>query len=92
MEDRVNKDPVDRFTLVHVAVGGLYGASGLSWPVALALSIGYELAEKTFKNQFPEIFPSASFDTPVNKVIDVAANMIGWGLVVTAQRRLRESD
>ena len=90
MERGVNKDPVDRFTLAHVAVGATYGVAGLSWPVALALTVAYELGEKMFKEQFPDIFPDASFDTVSNKVVDVAANMLGWGIAVSVQRRLGE--
>jgi hypothetical protein len=73
-----NHGLVDRYTPWHVFWGVFLGLSGMSWPVALGLSVLWEIAEHPLKNKLPEMFPNATQDTVTNSAGDVGANMLGY--------------
>jgi hypothetical protein len=76
-----NHGLVDRYTPWHVVWGGIMGMSGIvSWPVALGLSIAWEILEHPLKDHVPVLFPKSTQDTLANSAGDIAANMIGWSL------------
>jgi hypothetical protein len=68
----------DRYTPWHCFWGVFLGLSGMSWPVALGLSIAWEIIEHPLKNKLPEAFPNATQDTWMNSAGDVGANMLGY--------------
>jgi len=76
----INGAPVDRFTLGHALVGYLYGVAGLSVPLAFALAVAWELAERPLKRAHPEAFPHASQDSVPNALLDVVAVMVGYAV------------
>ncbi len=84
----INGNPIDRFTLAHAAVGGVYGWFGLPWSAVVALAIGWELLERPIKDAVPELFPHPSQDTAENALLDAAAVIGGWWLVRRARERL----
>jgi hypothetical protein len=71
---------VDRYTPAHMLWGVFLGLSGMSWPLALGLSIAWEVLEHPLKDHLPEMFPNATQDTWMNSVGDIGANMIGYTL------------
>lgn len=77
----INGGPFDRFTLGHAAFGTILGLGRANFTTALALGVGVELLEVVLKDRFPDAFPSASQDTPINQIVDVAAVIAGWGLI-----------
>ena len=76
----INYHWIDRFTLVHLAIGVLYGWLGLEWWWMAALAVGWELLENPMKAYLPWIFPHASKDTWRNSVGDCLAVASGWAL------------
>lgn len=70
----------DRYTPLHMIWGTFLGASGMSIPTALALSIGWEFLEHPLKEYVPEWFPCADQETLQNSTGDVLANMLGYFL------------
>lgn len=76
----INKAPVDRWTWAHGGVGAAYGLAKFPWWAALALGVGFELAEIELKKRVPIIFPDALQDTPANATFDVIAVMLGWAV------------
>ena len=72
---------LDRYTIGHAAIGGVYGALGLPWHTALLLVIGWEVIENPLKDRIPELFPDSCHDTIENAVADAAASMVVWALV-----------
>lgn len=71
---------VDRFTLVHAAIGGTYALLGLGAVVAFVLAVVWEVAENPLKARVPALFPNATRDTLRNAVGDVIALMCGWAI------------
>ena len=64
-----NVDPVDWWTLTHVLAGMLARRVGLSRSQLFALAVLYELVEA-----------SKPQESMANRVVDVAANVVGWEL------------
>lgn len=86
----INFHAVDRFTLVHGAVGAGLGALGLPWWAAIAVTLGWELVERPLKDHYPQMFPHSTQDTMDNVVGDVAAFMLGWGGGRTVRQLVRK--
>lgn len=78
--DRVNVDLFDRYSFVHAAFGAVMGYLGVPAPVALGISIAWEVAENPLKDALPDVFPNASHDTPLNATGDVISTMAGYAL------------
>ena len=72
---------VDRYTALHVVAGALYAVLGLPWHVALALAVGWEVAEQPLKRRVPQVFPDPRYDRWANAALDAGAVMAGYGLV-----------
>ncbi len=72
---------VDRFTLVHAAIGGVYALLGFGALLAFVLAVGWELVENPLKAHVPALFPNATRDTLRNATGDVIALLCGWALV-----------
>lgn len=77
----INHQPIDRFTLGHLAMGVVLGAAGAPFPLAIGVAVGWEFAEVPLKKSFPQLFPHPSQDTLVNAVLDAVAVLVGWGVV-----------
>jgi hypothetical protein len=69
---------LDDYTVMHLALGAAYGAMGASAKQALAIAVGWELAERPLKRLAPGIFPTESQDSPQNALGDVLATLAGW--------------
>ena len=78
----VNYSLVDRFTLVHFAIGTVYGSIGFSFPVVAFLAILWELVENPLKINLPFIFPHPTADTLQNAIGDVCAVILGWSTCI----------
>lgn len=74
----INVDPVDRFTLVHGAVGFGLGYARVPWWGALMLSVGWEILENPLKEALPWTFPNPSRDSLANSTFDAIGLMGGW--------------
>lgn len=77
----INYNLIDRFTLVHFALGAAYFLLGFSFPVVLILSITWEILENPLKVYFPFLFPHATADSWKNSFADTLAVCAGWLLV-----------
>ena len=83
----VNREPVDRFTLAHLAFGAAMGLARVPWYAALPVAVGWELVENHLKDAFPQAFPNPSHDLPANAVTDALAVVAGWALTRGLRRR-----
>lgn len=75
---QLNYEFFDRFTWIHLGIGGVYGFIGLPGWAALVLAIGWEVIESPLKYHVPLLFPGATADTWMNIVGDIAAVVLGW--------------
>ena len=81
-DDRINSAPVDRWTLLHLASGGVSSAFGVPFPVFAVAAIWFEIVENVFQGSIPSVFPhTAPNDSLANATIDVAASMAAWAVV-----------
>ncbi len=76
----INKQPVDRFTLVHALSGVIAGRLGVSPPVLIAIAVGWELVERPLKESYPAFFPNPSQDSFVNATCDAGAMVLAYYL------------
>jgi len=74
----INYDLVDRFTLIHGAVGFVMGSVRVPLPLVALAAIGWELIERPLKRQHPTLFPRRSQDSFQNAVGDALAMMTGY--------------
>ena len=76
-----NLSPLDGWTLVHIAWGGLAGALGMN-PWAFMLTTGaYEVLE--YAHEHPHgsrIFGSKRPESPANMIADVGVAAVAYGL------------
>lgn len=79
----------DRYSALHVVVGGLMGAAEASFGTTLMASILWEAAEPSLKRTMPDLFPKSSIDSPQNKIGDTAAVLFGWWL---AKRDAKQAE
>ncbi|MBI4412472.1 MAG: hypothetical protein HY541_08315 [Deltaproteobacteria bacterium] len=75
---QVNYHFVDRFTLVHLAIGLGYGWVGFGFWSVLLLALAWEFIENPLKVHFPFVFPHATADTWQNMAGDSLAVVLGW--------------
>ena len=68
----------DRFTLVHFAMGYLFGRAPLSEIEALIIAVGWEVIEDRLKTDYPRYFPNSTLDTKENALTDVGAFMLAF--------------
>jgi hypothetical protein len=80
MSTGINNSMFDRFTFAHAIAGAVYGYKDLSPSTALLLAVGWELAERPLKANWPHLFPHSSQDTLANAAGDILATMIGYYL------------
>jgi hypothetical protein len=71
--------PIDRFTIGHVAWGVMLGLGSVPWWATLGQAVIWELIENPLKRALPQVFPDARPDTFANSFFDIAACMAGWG-------------
>ena len=76
----LNWKAVDQFTALHVISGAVMGKMGMEMSTAFLLGAGWEVAEVPLKKNFPSMFPSETYDSGANKIVDIAAVMAGWWL------------
>ena len=76
----INYPFVDPYSLVHAAVGAIFGLLGLRLAWVLAIAIGWELAEHVLKNLVPAVFPHPTQDTLANSIGDVLCALLGWAI------------
>jgi len=74
----MGKKAIDRYTPLHFAAGLALGYAGLKVKPALAIAVGWEIAEIGLKKWVPQMFPQAVQDSIGNATVDVLATMIGW--------------
>jgi len=84
----LNHGFLDPYSLVHGLVGAVIALFGLGFGAAIAIAVGWELAEHVLKNIAPAAFPHPTQDTLANSAGDVLSTAIGW--VVTAAMRSRQ--
>lgn len=75
-----NQGALDRFTLVHGAVGYLMGRLGVDWRAAIAGAVAFEAIEDGLKASMPGVFPHPEADSKINALADVAAFLGGYAL------------
>ena len=73
MYDTANQEALDRYTLVHAAVGYGVGLAGVEWRTAATLASAFELIEDELKTKAPAWFPEPSHDSLINKLTDIGA-------------------
>ncbi len=75
-----NYHAVDRFSLLHGAVGAVMGSAGAGIGTTMLASVVWETIEPDLKSRYPSVFPNSSLDSPANKVGDMASVALGWVL------------
>jgi len=81
------REPLDRWTLVHAATGAAMGAAGVPAAWALAAAVAYELAEQIAERQpaVQRFFVTSGPEHAANVAADLAIYMAAW----YAAQRLR---
>lgn len=74
----INYPLFDAMTLMHLAVGVALGLFRMGALAALAVAVGWELAEHLLKDCVPKLFVFPSQDSLANAAGDVMATMIAW--------------
>jgi hypothetical protein len=74
----INHAFLDPYSVAHAAVGAILASWRFSLAALLAIAIGWELAERVFKDLVPAIFPHATQDTVLNSIGDVLSAVVGW--------------
>jgi hypothetical protein len=74
----INEVAIDRFTGGHFLFGLALGALGASEGQAVAVAVGWELAEGPLKRIAPGAFPHPSQDSTANATMDALAMLSGW--------------
>lgn len=77
----VAKSPIDKFTLGHMAWGGILAVVGIPFWGAFFASVVFEAIENPLKEKIPELFPEPVFDPPGNMVMDTLGVLAGWSLI-----------
>lgn len=78
----INYSFIDRFTLVHLIIGIVYGLLELNFWMMIFLAIAWELIENPLKANFSFAFPRGTADRLQNAVFDCIAVVLGWALAV----------
>jgi hypothetical protein len=90
----VNYDPVDLYTLGHIAVGAVLNVVGVPFWGAAAVGVGWELLERPaqVRKLLQIAHPKAYYhqDTAANALWDAAATMGGWWLGDMVRKAARE--
>ena len=73
-----NQQALDRYTLVHGAVGFVVGKIGVRWQEAVAGAVLFEAIEDALKDEFPKVFPESAPDSKLNALADVMAFLGGY--------------
>jgi hypothetical protein len=79
--EQSNVAPLDGWTLVHVAWGGIAGGLGMNPWAFLAATAAYEVLE--FVHESPSgstIFGSKRPESPANMLMDVGVAAVAYGL------------
>ena len=86
--------PVDLCTIGHLAVGFAIATSGVKLPGAMAIGVGWEIAEQPLKRKYPRAFSNARPDSTLHSVLDAMAVVAGWylGRNMAARRGLSYPD
>lgn len=77
----IKKSPIDKYTLGHLAWGGVLAALGVPFWGVFAMSIGFELLEQPLKVHLPELFPEPLRDPIGNQVMDTVGVLTGWSVI-----------
>jgi len=86
---QINRDPFDRLTIIHMAIGTFYGMIRVPWWWTLGAAAVWEVIEFRMKPRAPELFAWPAQDSPINAVMDVAITMAGWSAVELARQYRR---
>ena len=73
-----NRNVVDRFSIVHAAVGAVLEASGVPAWLAIGSHIAFEAVENSLKDAASELWPDARPDAMANHLGDVASFTAGY--------------
>ena len=73
-----NHQLLDRFSVVHAAVGAVAELSGIPAPLAIGLQILFELIENDVKRSVRHIWPDDRPDGIENQIGDVASFVAGF--------------
>ncbi len=74
----VNYSFLDRFTLVHFAIGFGYGLLDFSFGFTVFLALAWEMIENPLKFHLSFMFPHGTADTIQNILGDCIAVILGW--------------
>lgn len=77
---------LDRYSVVHAAVGAAFDVAGVSAPVAIASHVAFEAVEDGLKVATRSIWPDARPDGWKNHAGDVASFTAGYGAARCARR------
>jgi hypothetical protein len=73
--------PIDRYTIGHVAWGVMLGLGSVPWWATLGQAVLWEIIENPLKRALPQVFPDARPDTLANSTCDILACMAGWAVM-----------
>lgn len=77
----MNEAPIDAWTGVHALAGGLAGALGAPWPLAVGGLVAYELAEYAIESpRGSRWFGSKRPESGVNVAVDLAVGLGAYAL------------
>jgi len=77
-----NLAPVDPWTVVHFSAGLASGLVDMPLWQLLAVSVGYEIAERSFQKEAPvrKFFRVSQPESAANAAVDVGVAVVGWYL------------
>jgi hypothetical protein len=75
---KLQTKPVDRWSLVHVGTGVMARGLGVPFVLWLVGSTLYEFVEQGIESKPGNIFATSGPEVPVNAVLDVGFNCLGW--------------
>jgi hypothetical protein len=85
---RVNKSPVDQYSILHFGSGVAARKYGVGfWPTLIGGFVFDYALEPIAKRQIPDIFPHPSQDAPLHQFIDAITPAIGWLIFDWFKRR-----
>jgi hypothetical protein len=79
-DSRVNLDPFDRWSLLHLGGWYIAGRAGLKPMPAIALMLAWEAVEDKVKDSLPGLFVHPVHDSRINVITDLAVGILGYHL------------
>ena len=81
MSGRKGEDPFDWWSLAHFAAGLVLGLLPISWPLAVALILGYELVEGGLRHVKTEEGGLFEYESWANIGADVVLGLSGYAIM-----------